>query len=475
MKKLDYAIKRIGVNRGAKRLYFQTQSLRRCGFPRGTRYKLQSDPEKRTLVLHADPAGDHVVSGKGDDTPVIDLNSNVHLQIFDGLETVRVVFQAGKIHILPVASEAKMAERNKRLQSKIVSGERLSVVELCFGGGVAAHAVHHGLQAGGLAVQLSAANEIDADLIEHAVQANDVVGDHTALLAAPMQEVAADEWLMSTLGKADVVSLGIPCSGASSAGKAKRGIACMEEHPQVGHLVVAALAIIGKLQPAVVMVENVENYATSASSHIFRNTFRDWGYSVSEVVLNAATFGCLEARIRWFMVAHPQGVELDLDSLVSEYAAAPGSLGDVLDQSITPDDERYREVAYLKAKEQRDAQAGKGFGMQFITPESTHVPVIRKGYFKGGSSDPRLVHPTRPELSRLLTGREHARVKQVPEQLVQGLSDSVAHVVLGQGVAYKPVWALAKRVAERVRAAAESLTAVLKPAQAALLLDGVTG
>ena len=56
--------------------------------------------------------------------------------------------------------------------------------------------------------------------------------------------------------------------------------------------------------------------------------------------------------------------------------------------------------------------------MQVVTPESTSVPTLRKGYHKGGSTDPLLTHPTNPELLRQLTVVEHARIKEVPVELV---------------------------------------------------------
>ncbi len=43
-------------------------------------------------------------------------------------------------------------------------------------------------------------------------------------------------------------------------------------------------------------------------------------------------------------------------------------------------------------------------------------------------------HPEKPKKRRLLTPVEHARVKSIPETLVNGLSATVAHQILGQSV-----------------------------------------
>lgn len=45
-----------------------------------------------------------------------------------------------------------------------------------------------------------------------------------------------------------------------------------------------------------------------------------------------------------------------------------------------------------------------------------------------------LLNKDNPELQRLLSPQEHARVKDIPEHLIEGLSDTVAHEVLGQSV-----------------------------------------
>ena len=58
---------------------------------------------------------------------------------------------------------------------------------------------------------------------------------------------------MKQLPKLDILEMGLPCSGASRAGKAKRGLEVMEDHPEVGHLVYAALAIINRVQPGALM------------------------------------------------------------------------------------------------------------------------------------------------------------------------------------------------------------------------------
>jgi DNA (cytosine-5)-methyltransferase 1 len=185
---------------------------------------------------------------------------------------------------------------------------------------------------------------------------------------------------------------------------------------------------------------------------ILRHQMRDMGYHVHEAILSGKDFGCLENRVRWCMVAVTNGLDFTFEHLTPTVHIVK-QLGDYLDSEITADDPRYRAVNYLKEKMVRDAAKGNSFGMQTITADSTSVPTLRKGYAKGGSTDPRLLHPTDPNLSRLLTAQEHARIKEVPPALVEGLSDTIAHQLLGQGIAYEPFRAVAVRIADCLKQA----------------------
>lgn len=433
-----YYIKKIGQNRGAPRIWLEGSQTTRAGFAPGQKFDVVV--QGQTVVLQANPDGTRVVSAKkaGDKVnPVIDINSKELLAIFDGMSSIRVVVRKGEIYLVPLASELKKQERFKRLRSKIESGDPLTIGSLSHGAGVLSHAIHTGLQAAGIPTKLGFANEIRGELLEHAAVHNDAWSDQTQIFAAPMQELAFDERGVAHIPKLEILEMGLPCSGASKAGRSKRGLEHPEAHPHVGHLVVAALVIVSKSNAAVVVLENVPEYAYSASADILRNQLRDMGYMTHERVLNGKEWGALENRTRWCMVAVTQGIEFDFDQLMPPSARAR-QVGDILDPTIGPDDERWRTFQYLKDKEDRDREKGTGFGMQVVDPESEAVPTLRKGYHKGGSTDPLLRHPEDPELLRQFTAAEHARIKGVPEQLVEGLSSTIAHQVLGQGIVYEP-------------------------------------
>lgn len=451
---MDVWIKNIGEHRGAPRLWFEGHQVIRAGFAPGDKFDLTIDGDR--VVLSANRDGSRTVSAKkkGDrQHPVIDINSRELLALFEGMSAVRIVVQKGKVVILPLASELKKRERLDRVTRKMASGEPLRMGSVSHGGGVLSHAIHQGLKDAGIEADLSFANEIRADLLEQAIEQNDAWSETTAALALPMQELVQDEWLLSRLPLLEIAEMGLPCSGASRAGVSKKGLKMMEEHEHVGHLAHSALVILNKVQAAVVLFENVPDYANSASANILRLQLRDMGYQTHEAILEGKDFGCLENRIRWCMVATTEGLDFDFDKIQPSVRIVK-RLGDVLDPSILPDDPRYREVEYLKKKEVRNKAAGNGtrFCMQFVHPESTSIPTLRKGYHKGGSTDPRLVCPGDPEKSRLLTSAEHARAKGVPDRLIAGdvLSEGEKHQLLGQGIVYEPFRAVGQRIGERL-------------------------
>lgn len=446
----DVWIKKVGAHRGRPRIFFDGLQAIRAGFSPGERFNVDVDGQR--IVISKNDDGSRTVSARrrqDEELPVVDINSAELLAIFDGMDAVRVVVGEGKVYLLPLASESRKVERINRLRTKLIDKQPLAAGSLAHGGGVLAHAIHQGLKDANVECDLTFVNELREDLLLHAMVHNDAWNEDTAALALPMQELAQDEWLLSRLPKLELLEMGLPCSGASLAGHTKKGLEKMEDHEEVGHLVYSALVVISKTNPAIVLLENVPRYANTASAMILRHQFRDMGYDTHEALLDGAEFGCLEKRVRWVMVAVTKGIEFSFEQL-APHMRVVRTLGDVLDETITEDDPRWSAVQYLKDKRARNEAEGNGFRMQFVVPESQTVPTLRKHYYKGGSTDPRLRHPTDPERSRLLTSAEHAQVKGVPSHLVEGMSSTLAHQLLGQGIVYEPFRAVGKRIGERL-------------------------
>lgn len=452
----------ITEHRGSPRLWVEGAAPERSGFVPGERFVVK--PYGKGLLLELATDGDRKVSKKertgGKAAPVIDINSGADLAPLRGLQAVRVVFGEGKVFIAPIASEVRRQRRVQRLQERLTAGTSLQTAGIAAGGGVLTHAVHTGLRDAGVACHVAAHNEIREELADHAMGANDALSAETIVLNMPLQELAFDEEVMRRVGEVDIVELGLPCSGASVAGRAKRGLEMPEAHPDVGHLVVGGLALLAKLNPAVAVFENVPQYANTASAVLIRQQLRDMGYVTHERELFGPDFGELEARKRWCLVAVTKGIDLDFSNFQPDLFRQR-----TLSEVLEPHDaegvaHRWSEMAGLKDKQVRDKEAGKNFKMQIFDGSESQIGTLTKGISKNRSTDPKIRHPENPELLRVPTAREHARCKGVPEGLIDGLSHTVAHELLGQGIVYGPFRQFARHIGRQLKTWAERQLAV---------------
>ena len=92
-----------------------------------------------------------------------------------------------------------------------------------------------GLADAGVRSELAFANEIDETLLEHAMGHNDIWSSGTIGVAAPMQELVQDHAAMARLPQVDIFCGGVPCSGASKAGKAVQAAWVKHDVPQCGY------------------------------------------------------------------------------------------------------------------------------------------------------------------------------------------------------------------------------------------------
>lgn len=436
---------KLGENKGAKRLWVQGRRLAASGFHPGVTYDVSYEDDG-ALSITIKPDGAHKVSSKkqGDAiVPVIDLNNRTLERVFGSEVTrVRAVIGKGEIRVTIHPDDVAAKERLDRLTEALESGRPLAVGSVAHGGGVLDHALHEGFKRGGVKTELAFAIEIERDYLEASLANNPVWTDRSVAIHAPMEEVEP-----ALLGKVEIMAGGLPCQGASLAGKAKNGNRTAEEHATAGPLFIAFLQIIKAVNPAIVLLEQVPPYQSTVSMAVIRQVLEKWGYEVTETILDES-MGALETRKRLCVVATTKGLSFDWRALVP-VRRKEETLAEVL-EDLPDDDPRWKTYSYLADKEQRDMAAGKGFRTQVLSPEATSCGTIGRGYQKARSTEARIRHPRNPSLSRLLTPREHARVKTCPEQLVDGVSDTTAHEVLGQSVIHVAFVAVGQLLAESI-------------------------
>jgi len=289
-----------------------------------------------------------------------------------------------------------------------------------------------------VASKLAFANELEPHYLEASLTNNPTWAKDSIAVQGPMQDV---EW--GLLPKVDVLIAGLPCTGASLAGRAKNKNHFAEEHDGAGALFVSFLAAMSALNPSIAVVENVPIYSASPSMMVIRSVLQHLEYDIHETVLGGREFGALEDRKRMVMVAVSRGLPpIDLAALPKTGAPAY-TLGDVM-EPVALDDERWKPYEYLNVKAERDAAKGHNFKRQFVTADSESVGVIGRACWKARSTEPFVPHPSGDGRSRILTPVEHARVKTIPEGLIDGLSSTTAHEILGQSVIFNAFRALGR-------------------------------
>ncbi|UDM18879.1 hypothetical protein [Vogesella sp. XCS3] len=84
---------------------------------------------------------------------------------------------------------------------------------------------------------------------------------------------------------------------------------------------------------------------------------------------------------------------------------------------------------------------------------------------KNRSTDPKIAHPTNPDLLRIPTAREHCLIKGISPSLIEGLSETTAHELLGQSIIYNPFVSVGERIAESIMAVMEEIGIPIEPAE----------
>lgn len=471
-----FLFRKIGLNRGKPRVWLDGRKLADAGFAPGVRVAIEFDDEQRVIRVRRSDAGERVISGKGAEKPVLDIeNQRIHQTLGEDAGRVKVTLRTGEILIEVHPDDVAAMERVDRLTRKLEAGESLSHGELCVGGGVMADALHTGMTEGGIKVESRFVVEKVGKYLERALRNPVVVGRKTIAVEGGMEEINPAE-----LPKVEILSAGLPCRGASLSGRSKNKISMAEAHPEVGHLFVPFLNIVKAVNPAVVLVENVPPYKTTASLVVIENVLKGWGYNVSLGEVDES-LGAFEARKRMVMIAVADGLEFSWDA-VKPVREREGSLGEIL-EDIPADDPSWKEYRYLIDKQERDIAAGKGFRMNVLGPDATKVGTLGSGYAKVRSTEPKVAHPENPALMRQLTPVEHGRVKGLPDRLLATLvqaGDSIAtsHEILGNSVLWPAFCAVGRALGQMLGGAPQARRTVetidTKPEPASVAANQLT-
>jgi DNA (cytosine-5)-methyltransferase 1 len=422
---------KIGVNRGNPRLWIEGVKLGAAGFARGARYSINF--EDGAMELKLDPDGHRIVSGKtrhGRDIPILDITLKELEQHFSPESRVRVVFTQGCIKVSLHHETAAQQDREARFRSGL-KAKSLSEASMFSGGGVSTHAIHKAISDYGHKANLSWVVDAELRYLQSGFANNYAINDETVALIGRAEEIET-----AFFKPVDVLSFSMPCSGFSRAGKSKHG------HDPEAHEGAAALFgtmnAIRASNPAVLISENVVEAQSSPAYILLKTEIERLGYKVFERVMDASDTGSAENRRRYWFVALSNGIAdgFTFDMIHDACSTPRRAISELLEPDVP--DSAWAENQYLKDKALRDAKDGKGFARQLLTGSETSCGTIGRHYMKRRSTEPFLVREDGKE--RLFTPVEHARMKSVPEELVDGVAATVAHEILGQSVDYRQAY-----------------------------------
>ena len=444
MKQISYT--KIAATAKGKRLWLEGKRLADCGFIRGARYTATvfSSGKDFTLSLVVDTSGNRKVSGRkrGEkEIPIIDLCDSSLLPEVGS--KVRATFAEGKIVITIHHEEQAKVERENSIREALSGRKYMTEGSACTGIGVSTLAIHDELKASGIASTLEWVVDCEGKYLQVAMDNNVAVTKDTTIFEATLEEVEP-----SLLSPVDLMSVSLPCTGHSIAGKSKNKISNAEEHITAATSVFGCVNILKAANPALFISENVVEAQNSTTYTLLKAEIRRLGYKVYEVVLDGDDAGTLENRRRYYLVAITEGIAPEQLA----FSAVPfihEKLGDIL-ENVSSDDASWSDNQYLKDKQVRDSEAGKGFAnRQLVTAETKRVGTIGRHYNKRRSTEPFVVRSDGKE--RLLTVKEHAAVKRISADLVKGVATTTAHEGLGQSVLPGHLTVIVKAIIEAIR------------------------
>jgi DNA (cytosine-5)-methyltransferase 1 len=440
----------IGESKRVPRIWMEGAHLSHAGLRIGSVYRLRSSAKKQLELCEAEEGykGDTFkVSSRtrhGVVRPLFELRSGLLREVFKRAEKVRVAIREGVIVISDTHLSNRIAERVQAFFTKLRSGSALSVCSLFHGGGVMDKAFHHGMKRSGLATFVQVAIEMSQVYLSSSLRNNpELFTRESIVICSDIRDLN----IQHNPPTCNVLLAGLPCVGASRAGMAKNGLEFAEEHEDAGAMFFSVLEAIKAMNPIVALLECVPEFLKTAGMSILRSVMNTLGYRLHETVLNGNDYGALEARDRMIVVAVCKSLpeEFSFDSM-SCVRTKEATVNDVV--MPTPlDAPCWKEYKHLAEKAVRDKAAGKGFAKrQLLTGQEAKVTTVGRGYAKGRSTEPFLLHPDDPSLMRLFHSPEHADLKGIPQTVAAGESETVAHEIYGQSVVYPKIEAVAHRV-----------------------------
>lgn len=412
-KRLFRAVSRtLGSHRGNRRIYLDGKYLLSAGFAPGRYVVAEFRPNR--VVLRLSDAGGRLVSSKAaGQIPVIDINCRELTEALGAVETVVVKVMTGEIVITPTV-------REERKRARCQNGREGSI---CAGGGLLTKSA----QLAGF--DPAWAVEIDPRFAD--IYAENFPG--STVFQMPLEQVDVRD-----LTPVSLITVGLPCEGVANCrtsdrktGKKRDRALPPEAHPDAGVVVMFAAAVIERLNPSYVVLEEGERWMDSASGFLMRYFLERLGYKVGMRVLDSHDYGYLQSRSRTVLVAVGDNSEIAWP----RQRECRQTLADILDAPEAVAGEFFTSATkpWVQAHWSKQSAKGNNFAPPKLTADCAKVPTIKKRYLAGQGDNPVVAREENPEACRWFTLSELRRLFTLPDDFILG-AKTVSGEVLGQGV-----------------------------------------
>lgn len=408
MSLLDLTIRKVLGHHGRnRRIWISSRNIFKTGMQVGSRINVIYGKSKIEFV--SDANGSKVVSGRDEQSPIIDLKNAKVEEYLGNPEKIEIRFFENRIEVTVAKTEQKRHERASK------HGKRM--FELFCGGGTLHHLFKKsGFEsAGGLEMEDNYLAVFDQNNPNH----------DKVTICASIEDVDVSDYPQGV----DLVVAGIPCTTFSQGNlqmieelrKLKNG---EETNPNVvakryeaEALVYHVLRAIEAMNPKQVVVEEVPQFAETGASMLLRTVLGQRGYHLSETVAEALH----TKRKRWCLVADMSG-PVSLDNLPQNDGK---TIGDFLDVDVAS--REWKSIGDSK----RFSKASSTVGLRSHTPDEVKTNTFTTHGTR--STEPCLKHPEQ-ELYDEFSNSEIARIHGL-DGYVLPEGKGLARQILGQGVA----------------------------------------
>ena len=433
---LQYGYYSVTESKGSPRIWLQGGNLEGSNFTKGTPYEVIYNIDTRTIiyrVLKQATAKSRVVSGRlkpnGKYTPIIDLATFDLLDVTQGAKKIRADFYVDEVHICVHHMETKQKAREQRLKDNLEKKGEITKGVLCCGIGMSSAAGHDGLAKMGIKSRTEFIVDRERRYLDVAHANNHSVTSDTTIFEATLEELEPE-----LLGFVDMLSVSLPCTGHSPAGKAKNKLKNAEEHLTDATAVFGLMRVIDACQPSIIVSENVVSARNSATYILIKSMLDICGYYVNEVELDSKDTHSIENRSRYWFVATSKGLpQVDLTNFPSFYRSYD-VLGDLL-ENVPLDSKMWKSTAEKVRKAAVNKANGKNFGFNLVDGSVKNIGVCGRFYQKDRASEAHLAGVN--DTMRLLTVNELCLAQSAPIHLVADTVAGTAYEGLGQGVDFR--------------------------------------